>query len=123
MLRKVILLLCITITVFCYGWPCFVLPFGTYSATVGEETVSYEFSFNGTVTRRTSEEVKNGVYQLDFANKAVNITISGEEVDTMALTNVYQFGDYWNPVGQYIMLGVAILAVVVVVILPNGYND
>ena len=123
MLRKVMLLLCIAITVFCYGWPSLVVPFGTYKGKVGDEAVSYEFSFNGTVVYKTSEETKNGKYELDFMHNAVKITLDGEETQVQTLKNMYEFDSFKNQIGQYVILGVGILAIVLVLISPNGNKD
>ena len=120
MLRKILLLLCIAITVCCYGWPCLVVPFGVYSAKVGEETVTYEFSFNGTVVYKEGEETKNGEYQLDFPNKSVKITLEGEETYSQSLRNMYEFEGFKNQIGEFAMLGIGILAVVLVLISPNN---
>lgn len=122
MLRKILLLLCIAITVCCYGWPCLVVPFGTYSGKVGEETVTYEFSFNGTVNKTVGEEKATGKFELDFKNKGVNVTMDGEETETIALRNMYEFVGFKNQIGEFAMLGVGILAVVLVLISPNSDN-
>ena len=123
MLRKILLLLCIAITVFCYGWPCLVVPFGTYNGKVGDTDVSYEFSFNGTVTCRIGDETKNGKYQLDFFGKGIKVMLDGEETEKIALSNMYRFGEFENKIGEYAIIGVGILAVVLVLVSPNGNGD
>lgn len=126
MLRKILLLLCIAITVVCYGWPCLVVPFGKYEGKVGETAVSYEFGFNGTVVCKYGDETIIGKYELDFKNKGIKVTLDGHETESIELNNMYSFDNlvtFKNQIGEYAMLGIGILAVVIVLISPNGNGD
>ena len=55
MLRKIVLILCVAFVVVCYGYPCFILPFGEYVRTteIGNITTesTYNFDWDGTVTK------------------------------------------------------------------------
>ena len=128
-MRKILLLVCITFVVLCYGYPCFILPLGAYSYSetnevLGEEvttTYTLEFGFDGkAVASRNKVETE---YNYKLKGNRVILSIDEEFGNTddqeLVISSMYKIGETVNPVGMYTAIGVGILAIVLVVTIPK----
>ena len=139
MLRKILLIICIAFVVVCYGYPCFVLPFGEYkySTTIAEQeiTTSYKFGFNGKVTVSSSvtETTTEYYYKLSGNKIIVSEDETFDDNDMkLAISNMYQINMpqllsitdteanlATNQVGMWVTIGVGVLALLLVVTIPR----
>ena len=130
MFRKIVLLICIAFVVVCYGYPCLMLPFGSYTYTykVGEETkeISLQFNFNGTVIEDGKKEVS--YYKLKGREIIISDDKTFDESDEVVkINNLYELNrDYVltsvtlkNNIAMYITIGVGVLAVIMILTAPN----
>ena len=130
MFRKLLLLICIAFVVVAYGYPCLIVPFGSYTYKYEEdgvkEEISLQFNFDGTITSTDSDE--KSYYKL----KGNKIIISEDEDFTdedleITLKNIYEFEmpilvsslEFRNNIGMYATIGVGALAVVLVLTIPS----
>ena len=125
MFRKILLIICLAFVVVCYGYPCFILPFGNYTyKTSDNKQESISFKFNGTATATSSSGTKTEYkYKINFKDNTITLTPvdSGSEV-TMTINNMYSVGflvNFENNIGKFIMLGVGILSLVLIVTIPR----
>lgn len=125
MFKKILLLICVAFVVVCYAYPCFILPFGSYSGEYGtgdsKVEVSYKFNINGKV------KIKNGAleveryYKLDGTNIIISDNTTFDEEDAkIALSSMYSFDTsdsgikLTNDVGMYVAIGFGALAVLLI---------
>ena len=131
MFRKLLLLICIAFVVVCYGYPCLILPLGSYTYNYedlegNKQEMSLQFNFNGTLIVDGSDNVS--YYKL----KGDKVIISNdknfeEEAFELKIKNFYELeGDLVvtdlslkNNIAMYSTIGVGALAVVLVLITPN----
>ena len=126
MFRKILLLICIAFVVVCYGYPCLILPFGSYEHTYEvlgvSVTESYSFGFDGKVTRKIGELEEEMYYKL----KGNKIYFSDDkEFDFedglySSISSISRIGDYTNKIANYISIGAGALALVLVVTIPKN---
>lgn len=127
MLKKILLLVCVAFAVVCYGYPCLILPFGSYTGETGigeaEVEVSMDFGIDGKVKIKMGEVETEGYYKLD----GKEVILSNDETfddtdDRITLSSMYSFTDgsieYTNNIGMYMAIGVGVLAVVLI-LLPS----
>lgn len=139
MLRKILLIICIAFVVVCYGYPCFILPLGTYNytTTIADEevTTSYKFGFNGKVTVSTSatETTTEYFYKLSGNKVIISDDETFDDNDLkLAISNMYQINMptvlsitdtevnvATNQVGMWVTIGVGVLALLLVVTIPR----
>ena len=135
MLRKIVLLLCVAFAVVCFGYPCLILPIGSYELDkpiLGIEAVTtYQFKFNGKVEITTKlKDESNGVSTTEtmyYKLKGNKIIFSkdkkptkAEENDWVAISSVFRLGNgAFNVYACGASIGVALLAAVLVVTAPN----
>ena len=129
--RRIYLTLIIALVVLCYGYPMFILPFGsyTYKEKVGDAVVEYsiKFQFDGSYSMKVGELESSGYYKVKNGKIYFD---TDKEVDTssdsgaMSLTNMYTItsdtAKIVNNIGQYTMLGLGVLSLLLVVTIPNG---
>ena len=126
MFRKIILLLCIAYVVICYGYPCLILPFGSYERTYESAgfsvTESYSFGLDGKVTRKIGELEEKSYYKV----KGNKIYFSNDnefdfEDDIYSIiSSISRIGGYTNKIGNYMSIGVGALALVLVISIPKN---
>lgn len=132
MFRKILLLICIAYVVVCYGYPCLLLPFGSYTYSYedmsgNKQEMSIQFKFNGTMTTEGSEDVS--YYKLKGNKVIISEDESFDESDlTLTLKNMYEFEmpvllmncSFRNNIGLYISLGIGGLATILVLTIPKS---
>lgn len=135
-LRKGILLLCIIFAVAAFGFPCFVVPFGSYDGE-GYETVegteiqyrySYEFSFDGKVSyTKTTYDKKEELEKKEFYYKThknkIYFSDDGVNFDhqeDMTIASIIRLGDgSFNVYSCAVSIGIAVIAGALVLSAPN----
>jgi len=127
MLRKILLLVCIAFVVVCYGYPCLILPLGSYTYEYeleGEkEEISLQFNFNGTFLAEGSEDV--GYYKLKGNKIILSEDETFDEADLQVkINNIYELnvplmGTFKNSIALYATMGVGVLAVLLVLTIPS----
>ncbi len=142
MIRKIVLLLCVAFVVVAYGYPCLIIPFGSYEnkTTVADITTetSYSFKFNGKVKvvvevygKDNKDEALKTESELYYKLKGNKIIISedkefSEDVeggDTVVyISSIYRVNDlldYFNVYACAITIGVGIVAVALILTIPR----
>ena len=132
MLRKFLLLLCLAFAVVAFGYPCFVVPFGSYDYKITNNGVtnefSYSFKFNGTVVI-TNFNAENGEKESEFTSyyklKGNKIIISPDKKfdddnnSIMAIASIYRLGDTaFNVYACAVSIGVGLIAAVLILTFP-----
>lgn len=122
-MKKFLLLLCIVFVVVCYGYPCFILPFGEYKGKTEilgiSQEASFNFKFDGTVKLKstigsTSVE-KDYFYQLKGNTVVISVDKTFDETDSkIQINNMYKLGELTNTIGMIITIGVGVLATALV---------
>ncbi len=108
-------------SVLAFGYPCLVLPIGTYTMKATENTsISYTFKFNGKVEMATkikeTETKKEYFYKLDW-KRGVIISEDDKFDDkdmTLKISSINSVGGADNPIAMAISIGVAVLDLVLV---------
>lgn len=142
--RKLFLTIAIAFVVLCYGYPMFILPFGSYNyeykVADTKHTVTLTFKFDGSYKMAEGETVIDGGYYKLKGNK---IYLNDEknfddvsELDSMTINNMYnvkssftiggvEFAarEFQNKVGVYIAIGVGVLSLLMVLSFPNRRRD
>lgn len=139
MFRKILLIICIAFVVVCYGYPCFILPLGTYSYTTTvleqEVTTTYKFGFNGKVTVGSSATDTTTEYFYKLSGNKVIIsedeTFDDNDIK-LAINNMYQINMptvlsitdteanvATNQVGMWVTIGIGVLALLLVITIPR----
>lgn len=126
MLRKIVLILCVAFVVVCYGYPCFILPFGEYvrSTEIGNTKIeaTYNFDWDGTITAENELGITTKYYYKLKGNEVwLSIDEDFEEADdVISINSLYNIGNgFFNQVGYYIAIGVGILALVLIITIPR----
>lgn len=128
MFRKIILLITIAFAVVCYAFPCFILPFGEYKATLGsgdaKTEVSYQFGFDGKAVSKIGEIKTDYFYKLQGDSVILSLDDKFDDADMkLEIKSMYEIEaittDVTNNIGQYIALGFGILAVLFVLSAPS----
>ncbi len=126
MFRKIVLILCVAFVVVCYGYPCFILPFGEYvrSTEVGNIQIEakYNFDWDGTVTEENEFGLTTKYYYKLKGNEVwLSIDEDFESADkTISINSLYNIDNgYFNQVGYYVAIGVGILALVLIITIPR----
>lgn len=126
MFRKIVLILCVAFVVVCYGYPCFLLPFGEYvrSTEVGNIQIEakYNFDWDGTVTEENELGITTKYYYKLKGNEVwLSIDEDFESADkTISINSLYNIDNgYFNQVGYYVAIGVGILALVLIITIPR----
>lgn len=123
-MRKLLLILCIAFVVVCYGYPCLVLPFGTYSCkteVLGEEiTSTIKFGFD----KKAEYTIGDESVELNYKLSGNTVILSADEEfddSDMEITigSIYRIGEYHNLVGLLTTIGIGILALCLVVTIPK----
>jgi len=124
-MRKLLLILCIAFVVVCYGYPCLVLPFGTYSCkaeVAGTEiTSTIKFGFD----KKAEYTVGDVTLDLNYKLSGNTVILSeDEEFDEsdmeITIGSIYRIGEYHNMIGLITTIGIGILALCLVVTIPKG---
>ena len=129
--RRIYLTLIIALVVLCYGYPMFILPVGnyTYKEKVGESTVevSVKFAFDGSYSMKVGEVETTGYYKVKKGKiyfddqKDVDTT---DDTGAMSIANMYTITSgndkIVNNIGQYTMLGLGVLSLLLVVTIPSN---
>lgn len=123
-MRKILLVISIAFVVLCYGYPCLILPFGEYKyettiAGAKIETI-YEFKFNGRVNISVNDAEQQYYYKL----KGNEIIISddktfNDEDSKLAISSIYKIGNMVNQIGQFVAIGIGVMALVLVLTIPS----
>ena len=130
MFRKLLLLICIAFVVVCYGYPCLILPLGSYSYSYedlegNKQEYSIQFNFNGTAIVDESETIS--YYKLSGDKVIISSDKNFEgDVFELKIKNLYELeGEVVvkNNIAMYSTIGVGALAVVLVLITPNRGRD
>lgn len=131
MFRKILLLICVAFVVVCYAYPCFVLPFGSYTGTMGDGDskveVSMTFGFDGKVKTKIGDHSQEEYYKISGNSIIISSDKTFDDNDVeIKLDSMYNFAlsegilelEVQNNIGFYMTIGVGILAIVLIV-LPN----
>jgi len=124
MFRKLLLLICMGLLAVIYVYPCFMLPFGSYSGTFGSEEnehkveITMEFDWNGKVKFKQGDFEQEMYYKLDGDSVIISLDKIFDETDEkMKLNNLYEF-DYItelrNDIGMYMTIGVGALMLILI---------
>ena len=123
-MRKLLLILCIAFVVVCYGYPCLVLPFGTYSCkteVLGEEVTStIKFGFDKKAEYTIGDESVELNYKLSGNTVILSVDEEFDDSDMeITIGSIYRIGEYHNLVGLLTTIGIGILALCLVVTIPK----
>ena len=128
-MRKILLIICIAFVVLCYGYPCFILPFGEYSHKETSEvlgadvtvTYSYKFGFDRKATYTSGDTSIEYNYKLKGNKIILSLDEEFGNLDDseIIISNIYKFGEYINPIGLWSTVGIGILALVLVITIPK----
>ncbi len=126
-MRKIVLILCVAFVVLCYGYPCFILPFGEYVRTTELGNVKmeekYKFNFDGTCTYEdTLGVVTNYHYKLSGNDVIISIDENfDDEIDyAISINSLYNVGNgFFNQIAMYVAIGVGVLALVLIITIPR----
>lgn len=125
-MRKILLIICVAFVVLCYGYPCFILPFGEYSKTYELAGVSieetYKFDFHGKCVHSLGELTTEYHYKLSGNDVilSVNDTFGDEDDSTISINSMYNVGNgFFNQVGMYVAIGVGVAALLLIVTIPR----
>lgn len=143
MIRKIFLILCLAFGVLAFGYPCLILPVGSYTQTITKDdvssTLSYNFHWNGKVTQtmilepkggEKTEDVKEFFYKLDWKN-GVRISEDKNFDDKDALlpiANVFRItgplGIYQlrNQLAMWISIAVGVVDLLLIVTIPRKHK-
>lgn len=128
MLKKLLLLVCVAFAVVCYAYPCFILPFGTYSGVRGtgesKVDISVSFGFNGKAEYKQGNSTSEKYYKLE-GNKVIlsdDDKFDNSDIE-IQLTSMYKLSvdadvSMSNNIGMSIAIGVGALAVILI-LLPS----
>ncbi len=127
MLRKILLILCVAFVVLCYGYPCFILPFGEYvsSMEVANVTVEtkYNFNWDGTCTYEDITGTITKYYYKLSGNDVLlseNDNFDDDDNVSISINSLYNIGNgYFNQVGMYVAVGVGVLALLLIITIPR----
>lgn len=127
MFRKIVLILCVAFVVVCYGYPCFILPFGEYvrSTEVGNIHIEakYNFDWDGTVTKEDEFGLTTKYYYKLKGNEvwlSVDENFDDDYDISISINSLYNIDNgYFNQVGYYVAIGVGILALVLIITIPR----
>ena len=124
MLRKILLLICFAFVVVCYGYPCFILPFGqyeySYEAAGITVTSSYSFGFDGKVKIKLAELESESFYKLKGNKIVISEDDKFEDSDMeLKLASMYSIGNYTNKIGMFSTIGLGVLALVLIITIPS----
>lgn len=126
MFRKIVLILCVAFVVVCYGYPCFILPFGEYvrSTEVGNIQIEakYNFDWDGTVTKEDEFGLTTKYYYKLKGNEVLlSVDENFDDYDiSISINSLYNIDNgYFNQVGYYVAIGVGILALVLIITIPR----
>lgn len=136
MFKKLLLLICIAFVVVCFAYPCFIVPFGEYKATVGSgETkveYSYTFDFKGNAVYKRGGIKFKYFYKLDGDEIILSEDKKFDDSDRrIEINSMYEIeatpvvGEEMkleNNIGKYIAIGVGAFAILIVLIMPNKYR-
>ncbi|MBQ8615531.1 MAG: hypothetical protein IJ415_03085 [Clostridia bacterium] len=123
-MRKILLIISIVFVVLCYGYPCLILPFGSYhdETTMLGTTIetTYEFKFNGKVKITVNKSENEYYYKL----KGNEIIISDDKTfndddNKLSISSIYKVGSAVNQIGQFVAIGIGVMALVLVCTIPN----
>jgi len=123
-MRKILLTISIVFVVVCYGYPCLILPFGSYkhdTTVLGEkiETV-YEFKFNGQVKISVNDVGSEYFYKLKGNEIIISEDKKFDDTDTkISISSIYNIGGAVNVIGQFVAIGVGVMALVLVLTIPK----
>lgn len=124
MLRKILLLICVAFAVLCYGYPCLIMPFGSYEYTYEvagiSTTASYTFGFDGKVTQKIGDIETEAFYKLKGNKIVLSLDETFDDDDNeIAISSIYKLGNYTNKIGMYISIGVGVLALALIITIPS----
>ncbi len=126
-MRKILLIISIVFVVVCYGYPCLVLPFGEYKyeSNIGgvKTEITYEFKFNGKVEIELNNIKTEQYYKLK-GNKIIiseDKTFNDEDV-SYTISSIYKIGEATNQIGQFVAIGIGVMALVLVCTIPSKNN-
>lgn len=137
--RKLFLTLAIAFVVLCYGYPMFILPFGTYKYNykVGDKTETVELQFKWDGSYKLGENT--GFYKLKGNKIYLNDTKDFgnlEDKNYMIISNMYNVKfsmplggsadvsvQFSNKIGEYVAIGIGVVSLLLVLSIPNRRRD
>lgn len=143
MIRKIFLILCLAFGVLAFGYPCLILPVGSYTQTISTELVSttltYKFHWNGKVTKIETITPKEGdkletetelFYKLDWKN---GVRTSEDETfddndDLLPIANVFRITgpkgvfQLRNQLAMWISIAVGVVDLFLIVTIPRKHK-
>ena len=123
-MRKILLLISIAFVVLCYGYPCLVLPFGSYhdeTTVLGAKIeTTYQFKFNGKVKIAINDSEEEYYYKI----KGNEIIISDDKTfndddSKLKISSIYNINGAINQVGQFVAIGIGVMALVLTLTIPS----
>lgn len=123
MFKKILLLICVAFVVVCYGYPCLILPFGSYTGEIGEGEYAVEmsvtFGFDGKAKVKMGELETERYYKLNGNELILSEDDKFDDNDEkLVMSSMYSFNlddvQLHNNVGMYMTIGVGVLAVVLI---------
>ena len=126
MFRKILLLICMAIIALVYVYPCVMMPFGSYSASIGSGDSKVErtmtFDTKGKVKIKTADDEREYFYKMDGRTVIISEDDVFDEDDySVRLNSIYEFeyeNQMINNIGMYMTIGVGAL-MVLLILLPN----
>ncbi len=136
-IRKTVLLLCIAFAIVAFGFPCFVVPFGSYDGEGYEQTQegevvqyrdSYEFHLNGKVIyTKTSYDRKQVLEKTEYYYKLKKNKVflsEDNKFDNLTrhetIASIIRLGNgRFNIYSCAVAIGVAVIAGALVLTAPN----
>ena len=123
-MRKLLLILCLAFVVVCYGYPCLVLPFGTYTTkteVLGEEVTStLKFGFDKKAEWTTGDITVETFYKLKGNTVVLSVDEEFDDSDLeLTIGSIYRIGEYHNMIGLITTIGVGIFALCLIITIPK----
>ena len=123
-MRKLLLILCLAFVIVCYGYPCLVIPFGTYlckTEELGEEVIStIKFGFDKKAEYTIGDITTDVYYKL--SGNTVILSVDEEFNDSdmeITIGSIYRIGEYNNLVGLITTIGIGIFALCLIITIPK----
>ena len=126
MFRKILLLICMAFIALVYAYPCVMMPFGSYSGSIGSGDSKVErtmtFDTKGKVKIKTADDEREHYYKMDGRTVIISEDETFNEDDySVRLNSIYEFNyenQMVNNIGLYMTIGVGALMFLLIV-LPN----
>ena len=123
-MRKIFLILCLLFVVICYGYPCLILPFGTYKqeTNIGgtKYETTYKFKIDGKVEISVNDAKDEYYYKLNGNELIISEDKKFDKNDSkIAICSLYNVNGAVNLIGEIIAIGIGVITIILVATIPH----